>query len=106
MRSPLLMIAVMAGGVLPHCGAWADGVDAAFRLCAVFERTGLISKCEVDGWGSTVDIKMDRSSSEARKICSGAADIMGQPSSFGGRWKLRIFSPYSGDQPIATCNLY
>jgi hypothetical protein len=40
MCSPLLMIAVMAGGMLPHCPAWADGVDVAFRRCAVFEGTG------------------------------------------------------------------
>jgi hypothetical protein len=104
MRGLLLMIAVLADSVLPHCAAWANGVDAAFRLCAVFESTGLITKCEVDGWGSTVDVVMDRSSAEANKICSGAANMMAQPSSFGGRWTLRIFSPY-GDQPIATCTL-
>jgi hypothetical protein len=84
----------------------ADAVDNAFRLCAVFEKTGLTTECKVSGWGSTVDVRMDTSGAEARKICISVVDLMAQQKlSFAGKWKLRIFSPYSGEHPIAVCTL-
>ncbi len=84
----------------------ADVVDDAYRLCKAMEGTGLTTQCEVKGWGSTVDVRIDTNGAEARKICAGAADNMAkQTRSFAGKWRLQIFSPYSGDRPIAVCTL-
>ncbi|MCG8613583.1 MAG: hypothetical protein MI864_23980 [Pseudomonadales bacterium] len=85
----------------------ADTVDNAHRLCSVFDGTGLLSKpCDVSGWNQAVDVSMDTSSSEARKICSGVADMMAQKNiRFDRGWKIRIYSPFSNGNTIATCSL-
>jgi hypothetical protein len=78
----------------------ADAVDNAYRLCAAMDKTGLT------GWGSTVDVRMDTSGAETRKICAGVVDMMAQQKhSFASKWKLCIFSPYSSEHPIAVCTL-
>lgn len=100
---PLLMAAAV---VLSVPIASADVIDDAYRLCKAMESTAVTTQCEVKGWGSTVDVTIDTSGVEARKICIGAADMMAQKTrTFNGKWKLRIFSPYSGDRPIAVCTL-
>lgn len=97
--------AVMAA--LCSSNALADAVDDAFFTCALFERTGLTTSCEVQGWGSTVDVRMDMNSGEARKTCAQVAQMIRDQRGGALRlasWKLKIFSPYSGDQPIVVCN--
>ena len=84
----------------------ADVIDDAYRLCKSMEGTGLTTQWEVKGWGSTVDVRIDTNGAEARKICAVVADMMAkQTRTFAGKWKLQIFSPYSGDRPIAVCTL-
>lgn len=84
-----------------------DVIDDSYRLCAAMEKTGLTTQCTVEGWGKTVDVTIDTTGAEARKICAGVADLMAaETSRFAGQWKLRIFSPYSGERPIATCALH
>jgi hypothetical protein len=84
----------------------ADVIDDAYRLCKAMDDTGLTTQCEVKGWGSTVDVRIDTNGAEARKICTGVVDMMAkQTRTFAGKWKLQIFSPYSGDRPIAVCTL-
>jgi len=70
------------------------------------EGTGLIIQCEVKGWGSTVDATIDTNSGDAKKLCTGMAELMAEQTSvFAGKWSIRIFSPYSGERPIAVCPL-
>ena len=86
--------------------AFADAVGDAFGMCASLKGTGLVTECEVKGYGSTVDVTIDTNGSDARKMCAGISDMMAkQTRSFAGKWKLRIFSPYSGQRPIAVCTL-
>lgn len=83
-----------------------DVIDDAYRLCAAMEATKLTTQCSVSGWNRTVDVTIDTRGSEARKICEGTAQLMVKmKSNFTGDWKLQIFSPYSGQRPIATCRL-
>lgn len=80
--------------------------DDAFNLCNALESTGLVTKCKVSGWSSTIDVVIDANSSEARKMCSGIVTQMKQyTQNFKGQWKLKIFSPYSGKNAIAVCTL-
>lgn len=85
--------------------AGADTVDNAFRFCRALDGTGVLSKpCEVSGWSQAIDLSIDTSSSEARKICAG---IIAQASQVGAHfdkgWKVRIYSPYSNGNTIAQC---
>lgn len=81
-------------------------VEDAYRLCSALERTGFTSECKVKGWGMTVDARIDTSGSEAMKICRGTAEMLSKHTmSLKGKWKLRIFSPFSGDHPLAVCAL-
>lgn len=87
-----------------------DAVSDAFGVCAVFDGTGLTTQCEVKSatlsTPPSVDVTIDTNGSDARKMCAGIADMMAkQTHSFAGKWRLRIFSPYSGQRPIATCAL-
>ncbi len=84
-----------------------DTVDNAFRLCAALEGTGLLSsECEVSGWNQTVEVIIDTSGSEARSICVGVSKMMvGIGAKFDKGWKLKIYSPYSGEKTIAFCSL-
>lgn len=87
--------------------ALADTVDNAYQLCSVFDATGLLSQpCEVSGWNQAVDVSIDTNSAEAREICSGVAAMMAKGDIFfDSGWKIRIYSPYSDENTIATCNL-
>ena len=77
-------------------------------MCAVLEHTGLTTGCDVNGWHRTIDVRIDTTGSEGRKICAGMAKMTAQQTGVFqiGQWKLRILSPFSGDQPIAVCALY
>ena len=99
-----LAATLMISGLFSNA-ARADAVEDGYRLCASLERSGLLTECEVHGWGSTIDIRIDTTSSEARKMCKMISDA-GRNASFNGAWKLKILSPYSGDKPIAVCTLY
>ena len=84
----------------------ADSDYSAHRLCAKFDATGLSSECKVRTFA--VDVTIDMARSEARKLCTEVSKLMAQRGySFlpTGKWQLRIFSPYSGDRPIAACAL-
>jgi hypothetical protein len=103
LKLQLLFVASMA---LASPFAAADVIDDAYRLCKAMDDTGLATQCEVEGWGSTVDVTIDTNGAEARKICAGVVKVMAkQTRTFAGKWKLRIFSPYSGQRPIAVCTL-
>lgn len=82
-------------------------VENAYGLCQVFDKTGLVSEpCSVSGWNSSVDVRMDTNGGEARKVCSAVVQMVRkQGLRFDNRWKIRIYSPYSGDRPIAQCRL-
>ena len=84
--------------------ATADDTEDAFKLCRALKATGLTTECVVNG--RSVDVTIDTNGAEARKICAGVAGQMSQKTrSFGGRWTLRILSPYSGNKAIAVCTL-
>jgi len=105
-KSIILAVAFAIGGLLYQNPALADVIDDAYKLCSTLEGTGLTTGCKVNRRGSTVDVRIATSGSGARDICSGVVDMMAkQTRSFKGKWKLQIFSPYSGEHPIASCTL-
>ncbi len=105
---PILVIVLASCGKRPAESAEISNqpspVEDAFKVCQAFTNTGLTTECDVGGFESTIDVRMDMNSEEARKTCIGAVELVSKKiQSLSGRWKLRIFSPYSGEHPIATC---
>lgn len=81
-------------------------IDDAYMVCAAMEATRLTTQCSVRGWSRTIDITIDTNGAEARKICAGVVKLMAEKTrNFAGEWKLQMFSPYSGERPIAVCVL-
>lgn len=83
-----------------------DAVDDAYRVCTAMTGTGLVSKCEVSGWNQSVDVWIDTNGREALQMCGMSASQVSQYTSrlTTGNWKLRIFSPFSGDNVLAECS--
>lgn len=82
----------------------SQAVDDAYRVCAAMMGTNLVSKCDVSGWNSSVDVRIDTTAREAIKMCSASVAMVSQhTTSLSGSWKLRIFSPFSGDNVLAEC---
>jgi len=99
-----LAVEISAGS---PANAQQDVVNAAYAVCNVFTNTGMVTECSVSGWNASVDVRMDTTGGEAQKICGGVVEmITDQTQAFSRaerKWKLQIFSPYSGDHPIAVC---
>jgi hypothetical protein len=63
-------------------------------------------QCTVNSSNLTIDAIINTNSEEARSICFGIADTMPKYGVyFYGKWQLQIFSPSSGERPIAVCTL-
>jgi len=113
-----LLVSVFLALLLSGCGdssspdPWEKSdseiqVDDASRLCGALKGTDFTSKCEVKVFGMSVDAWIDTSGPEAIKICRETASMLRQytTSLSAGGWKLRIFSPFSGDNVLAECLL-
>jgi len=84
-----------------------DSVNNAYKVCAWFDASDVLSKpCDVSGWSSAIDVSIDVNGIDARKICALAIPTMKENKvKFDKGWKIRIYSPFSGDNTIAQCAL-
>jgi hypothetical protein len=114
MRAPLtaligiLIVALMLQ--IENRLAHADSADTsaanALRLCAVFDSEGDESEpCKVSGWSASVEVSIDTSGPEARKICEGTVKMLTKLKVTFNGWKLKIYSPFSAGKTIAVCDL-
>ena len=104
-KAVAVCVVVGCGLVVPGA-VRADVFDDAVRLCTAIEKTGMSTECTTSGYRQAVDVRFNTNAAEAQKICTGLVEVAAkQKLSFAGKWKLRIFSPYSGDHPIAVCTL-
>jgi len=86
--------------------ACAESLANPDTLCNAIKNTGMASDCTVSNWHETVDMSVDTTGLEAIKMCKGTISlILAHKLHFGEGWKLRILSPFSGDKPLATCDL-
>jgi len=63
----------------------------------------MVRECDVNG--RNIDARIDTTGTEAEKICAGAGSLLMGVTNFTEPWQLRIFSPFSGNHPLATCSL-
>jgi hypothetical protein len=112
----VLMLAILASHVaLAGCGD-SDKQQAATSgksgtandlsgLCPAITGTGLVKQCTVNSRDGAVEVVIDSFDDEvARNVCANIANKMTQLNFHSsGEWKLRVFSPYRSDKPMAAC---
>lgn len=103
----ILALAILAISITPALAASDNSVSLAYGLCKVMDGTGLTSKpCEVSGWRSSVNVTIHMSVPEAREMCNQMVTALRQQGMrWSSGWTLQIYSPLSGDNSIAFCNL-
>jgi len=79
-----------------------QAINAAFNLCDVLENTKVITQCEISGFSRAINFRVDSTGSEARTICQ-QIKSMESSQALKNRWSINIYSPFSGEHPIATC---
>jgi hypothetical protein len=80
-----------------------DEFDDAVKVCDVFRNTGMVTECSL-GTPRLINVRMNTTPSEAQKICVMSVEAVSQQATkLTSQWQLRIFSPFSGDHPIAVC---
>jgi hypothetical protein len=89
---------------IPYKG---NTIENAHTLCGVFNQGGLLSEpCSVHGWGQYVKLSIDTSAYEAKALCDTVVEqLRNYNTHFNNGWSIKIFSPFSNGQTIATCNL-
>jgi hypothetical protein len=100
----LLPILLLAGCGKQEESKSIKAVDDAYRVCAAFTGTKLTTECTVHAGARSIDVRIDTSGEEARKMCAGSVEKIGSyTANLHETWKLQIFSPFSGDHPMAVC---
>lgn len=93
----------------PAAETWQDrnreGLHHAEDLCAKIEDMGIAPQCEVSGFHDTMSMYKDVSTQGAEIICQQIVQITSQKGWRFGDFQLKIFSPFSGDHPLAVCKL-
>jgi hypothetical protein len=97
---------ILAAGLLaclPLPGARAQPDDPS-KLCAELRHHDVVTECTVNASAAAVDVRMALAMSfeQAREMCGVVARVVlvVEPG-----WRVRLFSPYSGEHPIAVCPL-
>ena len=92
--------------VFPAYADSTSSVDSAFKMCEMFDSTGaLTQKCSVSGSDSSVSIWVDMTSDAAHQLCDLTISKVSGTLQFDSGWQLKIYSPYSGGNTIAFCDL-
>lgn len=83
--------------------------EYAKLICLAFEQVGATT-CDVESnvfSDSTIQTTLAMSPSSAAYTCKDvAATMRAKTRAFEGKnWKIQIFSPFSGNRPIASCKL-
>jgi hypothetical protein len=104
MPSLRLTLGLVGALALLGCGPRVpDEFDDAAKVCTAFRSTGMVTECSLIA-GRLIDVRMNTTASEAQTICVKTVEAVSQQTKkLAPQWQLRIFSPYSGDHPIAVC---
>lgn len=98
-----MVIAILAAPISAHAD---DVVNVGMFFCNSLLAQGVATECDVSGWQQSINMTIDTTSSEAGIFCNdGAKMIAARSSGEIAGWKVQIYSPYSGEHPIAACEI-
>ncbi|PWJ75289.1 hypothetical protein C7441_12172 [Pseudaminobacter salicylatoxidans] len=106
-----LIAGIVASLILAQAGvAQAESsslksLQHAKALCKFFDTNGLSTQPCAIASGHNIKVWMNTSSTEARGFCPIISKTTRDAKYELSGWKLHIFSPYSGSNSIAFCNL-
>jgi len=104
-HSPNLWILVLVLTLVPPL-AFADDVETAGMVCSVYDSMGASLTCAVSAADKAVDVTIESSDVDPATTCAGfGSSMVHLAQMFSTKWKLRIFTPDSGDVPAAVCDL-
>lgn len=105
-RAILALTLVLSAAPVSAVRADAEtSVRNAYILCEVFDLIAT-EPCTVSGWNMSVDATVDMNSTDAKTACTGVVSRMrAKGYLFDPGWTIRIYSPFSGDNTIARCDL-
>ena len=93
----------------PAAETWQDlnreGLRHAEDLCAKIEGLGIAPQCDISGLHDTMNLYKDVSTPGAEIICQQIVQVTLQRGWHFGDFQLKVFSPFSGDHPLAVCKL-
>ena len=78
-------------------------IQSANEICAAFKGSELTTGCSLDIEQQTINIVMDLNTPTSQEVCSQAVSNMSKFYPEQQQWILKIFSPFSGDIPLASC---
>lgn len=108
-----VLISAIACLALVSCGDDSDSTPKsrveqminASRVCSAFMDTDLIISCEITRSELSVDVQINTSAGEARKMCRFVPGMVSAyTSTLERRWRLRIFPPFDSESPLAVCS--
>ena len=92
--------------VEPVAPAQPEITDHALAVCSALKNSGA-TECELTVFSQAIDARVNVSASDAAVLCKGITVLVRQQTTAfnGTEWQIRVFSPFSGDHPLATCPL-
>jgi hypothetical protein len=80
--------------------------DHALAVCRALTNSGA-TECELTVFSQAIDVRVNVSAADAPILCKGIVELVRkQTTAFSGsEWQIRVFSPFSGDHPLAACSL-
>ena len=104
-HSSSLWILVLLLTLVPP-SALADDVETAQMVCTVFDSMGASLTCAVSAADNAVDLTLESSDVDPATTCTGfGSSMVHLAQMFSTKWNLRIFTPDSGNEPAAVCDL-
>ncbi len=110
--SAVVSLMLVACGDEPDSKKQALALEAlaleALALCETLKLFYIISECAPDAQKRTIEIRVDTNSREATEMCTITSNAVAKASSLKtlkGKWQVQIFSPFSGEHPLAVCRL-
>jgi hypothetical protein len=77
----------------------------ARAVCDAIHATDFVTRCTVRTEQRVINLVINTSPSEARKICAGVREEVRPYTNRLGGWVFRIYSPLDTSSHIASCNL-
>ncbi len=83
----------------------STSVSDANAVCSAIRSTDFALRCTVSSSLKTINLTINTTASEARKMCAGVREEIRPYTRRLGNWALRIYSPLDSTRHLASCSL-